>query len=220
MSRVPEPSTLLDLTQDKVVVLDEDGAYRHVNATVTDLLGFEPDELVGTNAFALVHPDDEPALREAFGAIVSGDRDPTEPLEYRYETADGDYLWLRTRVHTPAETELDAYVLCSRDVTEEVESRRRLETIAAASDDVFWMFSADWTELLFVNDAIERVFDVSEDELGRRPTAFLEAVHPDDRQYVERAMRRLSAGNSTHPDFRIGTPDGPTKWIRAPGEPG
>ena len=219
MSRVPEPSTLLDLTQDKVVVLDEDGTYRHVNASVSDLLGFEPDELVGTNAFALVHPDDKPALREAFSAIVRGDRDSTEPLEYRYETADGDYLWLRTEVHTPAETELDAYVLFSRDVTREVESQRRLETIAAASDDVFWMFSADWRELLFVNEAIEDVFGVSKGDLECRPTMFLEAIHPDDRQYVERAMRRLSAGKSTHLDFRIGTPDGPTKWVRAPGEP-
>ena len=220
MSRVPEPATLLDLTQEKVAVLDEDGTYRHLNATVADLLGFDPDELVGTDAFALVHPDDAPDLRAAFAAIVDGDRDPTEPLEYRYATADDDdWLWLRTRVHTPAETGLDSYVVVSRNVTREAEYRRRLETIAAASADVFWMFSADWTDLLFINDAIETVFGLPKSELERRPKAFLEAIHPDDRPYVERAMRRLSAGESVHLDYRIGTEDGPTKWARVPGEP-
>ena len=219
MSRVPEPSTLLDLTQDTVVVLDESGTYRYLNAAVVDLLGFEQRDLVGTDAFALVHPDDERGLRRAFDAIVDGDRDPTEPLEYRYGTADYGYLWLRTRIHTPAETELDGYLLFSREVTQEVESRRRLETIAAASDDVFWMFSADWTELLFVNDAVESVFGVTKAELERESTAFLEAIHPDDRPYVERAMRRLSAGESTHVDYRVGAVDGPTKWVRVPGEP-
>ena len=219
MSRVPDPATLLDLSQDKVAVLDEDGIVRHLNETITDCLGFESNELVGTDAFALVHPDDESTLRAAFDAIVDGSRDPTEPLEYRYATADGEWLWLRTRVHTPVETGVDGYVLLSRNVTQEVEPRQRLETIAATSADVFWMFSADWTELLFINDAVTHVFGLSKADIERRPTRFLEVIHPDDRPYVERAMRRLSAGESIHLDYRTRTVDGQTKWVRVPGEP-
>jgi PAS domain S-box-containing protein len=215
----PDPETLLDLAQDKVVVLDEDGVYRHLNAATADVIGFEPDELVGTDAFDLVHPGDEQRLRETFAAIVAGEAEPDGPLEYRYGTADGGWAWLRTRVHAPASTGIDGYVLTSRDVTREVESRRRLETIASVSPDVFWMFSADWSELLFVNDAVERVFGVSERYLKRNPKNFLEAVHPDDRPYVERAMERLSAGESTLLDYRLGSPDGTTRWVRVPGEP-
>ena len=215
----PDPETLLDLAQDKVVVLDENGVYRHLNAATADVIGFDPDELVGTDAFDLVHPDDEERLREAFAAIVAGEVVPDEPLEYRYSTADGEWVWLRTRVHTPAETDLDGYVLTSRDVTREVESRRRLETIASVSPDVFWMFSADWSELLFVNAAVEQVFGVSEEYLERNPESFLDAVHPDDRPYVERAMKRLSAGESTLIDYRLGAEDGATRWVRVPGEP-
>ena len=215
----PDPETLLDLAQDKVVVLDEDGVYRHLNAATADVIGFDPDELVGRNAFDLVHPDDEERLREAFAAIVAGGTAPDEPLEYRYGTADGGWTWLRTRVHAPASTGVDGYVLTSRDVTDEVESRRRLETIASVSPDVFWMFSADWSELLFVNDAVEGVFGVSEEYLERNPESFLDAVHPDDRPYVERAMERLSAGESTVIDYRLGTEDGATRWVRVPGDP-
>ena len=215
----PDPETLLDLAQDKVVVLDEDGVYRHLNAATADVIGFDPDELVGTDAFELVHPEDEAGLRETFAALVAGEAELDEPLEYRYRTADGGWVWLRSRVHAPASTGVDGYVLTSRDVTREVESRRRLETIASVSPDVFWMFSADWSELLFVNDAVERVFGVSEEHLKRNPEGFLEAVHPDDRPYVERAMERLSAGESTLIDYRLGTEDGTTRWVRVPGDP-
>jgi len=63
------------------------------------------------------------------------------------------------------------------------------------------------------------VFGVTKAELERRPTGFIEAIHPDDRPYVERAMQRLSAGESTHIDYRVGTAEGQTRWVRVPGEP-
>jgi len=192
--------------------------FRHLNAAVADLLGFHSDDLVGTDAFALVHPDNEERLQET-ARIVSGELTPDEPLEYRYRTADGGWVWLRTTVHPPEETEIDGYVLTSRDITSEVESRRRLETIASASSDVFWMFSAEWDELLFISDIVEEVFGVSRDTLERQPNRFLDVVHPDDRSYVERAMDRLSNGESTLIDYRLGSADGTTKWVRVPGEP-
>ncbi|EMA61366.1 PAS domain S-box protein [Halorubrum lipolyticum] len=219
MAESPDPEVLLDLAGDKIAVLDDDGIFRHLNAAVTDLLGFRSDELVGTDAFALLHPEDEARLRETFARIASGEPVPDESLEYRYRTADGGWVWLRTTLHPPAKTGIDGYVLTSRDITAEVESRRRLETIASVSADVFWMFSSEWDELLFVNDAVEAVFGVSADALERRPEVFLDAIHPDDRSYVERAMNRLSNGESTLIDYRLGSADGVTKWVRVPGEP-
>jgi len=215
----PDPESLLNLTRDKVVVLDGDGNYRSLNAATTEVIGFEPDELVGTDAFSLVHPDDEARLRERFALVVAGERESDDPIEYRYATADGGWVWLRTRVHTPAETGVDGYVLTSRDVTREVESRRRLETIASVSPDVLWMFSSDWSELLFVNDAVEQVYDVPKERVRRDPEVFLDAIHSDDRPYVERAMKRLSAGEPIAIDYRIGQADETTRWVRVPGQP-
>ncbi|WP_435095419.1 PAS domain-containing sensor histidine kinase [Halorubrum sp. N11] len=219
MVELPDPEVLLDLTGDKITVVDEDGIFRHLNAAVTDMLGFQSEELVGRDAFALVHPEDTERIQESFLEIISGETTLEEPLEYRSQTADSGWVWLRTTVHPPEETGVDGYVLISRDVTTEVESRHRLETIASASSDVFWMFSAGWDELLFINDTVESIFDVPPSELERRPTLFLEAVHPDDLPYVERAMERLSNGESVLIDYRLGSADGVTKWVRVPGEP-
>jgi PAS domain S-box-containing protein len=219
MSRSPESETLVDLAQDKIAVIDASGRFRYLNAATRELLGFDPDELVGTDAFELIHPDDIERVRAAFEAIVADGETPDSPLEYRYATAAGDWVWFRTRVFPPAETGLDGYALSSRDITLEVESRRRLETIASTSPDVLWMFTADWTELLFVNDALESVFGIEPAELERRPQTFLDAVHPNDRPAVERAIERLSDGEPTNLDYRIGPADGRTTWVRVPARP-
>ncbi|MFW6000463.1 MAG: PAS domain-containing sensor histidine kinase, partial [Halorubrum sp.] len=219
MSRSPEPETLVDLALDTIAVIDESGRFRYFNAAPRDRLGFDPDELVGTDAFELVHPDDVDRVRSAFEEVVADGTPPDAPLEYRYRTADGDYVWFRTRVAPPAETGLDGYALSSRDITVEVESRRRLETIASTSPDVLWMVSADWSELLFVNGAVESVIGIGPEVLERRPRAFLSAVHADDREAVERAIERLSDGDPTNLDYRIGSSDGPTSWVRVLARP-
>ncbi len=219
MASPPNAETLLDLTQEKLVVLDEQGRFTYLNAGVHDVLGFEPDELVGEEAFDLVHPDDETRLRTVFAEFAAGERDATETLEYRYGTADGDWLWMRSELHPPAETGLDGYVLSSRDVTEEVESIRRLETIVSTSPDVLWMFDADWSELLFVNDAARDVFGIDPETLREEPQAFLDRVHPEDRPNVERAMERLSVGESTTIDYRVEPRQAESRWVRVPGRP-
>ncbi|TKX63017.1 PAS domain S-box protein [Halorubrum sp. ASP1] len=219
MSRQPEPETLIDLAQDKIAVIDETGRFRYLNAATHKLLGFEPNELIGTDAFELVHPEDVDRVRAAFETAVQNGIQSDATLEYRYRTADGDWLWLRTRVYPPEETGIDGWALSSRNVTAAVESRRRLETIASTSPDVLWMFTPDWSELLFVNEAISSVYGIDRETLREQPQAFVEVVHPDDRSAVLDQMKRLSAGKSINLDYRIGTSNTWTRWVRVPGQP-
>lgn len=211
--------TLLNRAQEKIVVLGADGTYRYLNDAVVDVLGFEPAELVGRNAFDLIHPDDERRVRDLFDAAVAGEFDSPVRFEYRYGTADGGWVTLRSELYGPSDTGIDGYVVSSRDVTEAAASRRRLEEIAAKSPDVLWMFTADWEELLFVNDAVGEVFGVRPETLAERPTAFIEHVHPADRPYVRRAMRRLSEGESTLLDYRVDPTTEFSRWVRVPAEP-
>ncbi|MFW6317859.1 MAG: PAS domain-containing protein, partial [Halorubrum sp.] len=54
MSRSPEPETLVDLAQDKIAVIDETGRFRYLNAATRELLGYDPDELIGDSVERLV----------------------------------------------------------------------------------------------------------------------------------------------------------------------
>ncbi|MGD8574709.1 MAG: PAS domain-containing protein, partial [Gammaproteobacteria bacterium] len=63
---------VMDLLLDTVCVVDEQGRYVHVSASVRDLLGYEPEELIGRNMIDLVHPDDRERTLAAAGDIMAG----------------------------------------------------------------------------------------------------------------------------------------------------
>jgi PAS domain S-box-containing protein len=99
------------------------------------------------------------------------------------------------------------------------ETERQLRTIACNTENVLWQFSADWEELLFVNDSYEEIWGRSATELRERPRSFLEGVHPDDRERVEAAMAVLSDGESVDIGFRVDGGDAGHRWVRAEGHP-
>ncbi|MFW5964566.1 MAG: PAS domain S-box protein, partial [Natronomonas sp.] len=91
-------NALLDHAQDKIVIVDEDGVYRYVNAAVERLLGYSPEALVGTDTFGYMHPDDRERVQETFERLVEGKTDNVETIEYRHRTEDGSWVWLESRV--------------------------------------------------------------------------------------------------------------------------
>ncbi|ELZ53627.1 PAS/PAC sensor signal transduction histidine kinase [Halorubrum distributum JCM 10118] len=226
MSRSDPHGVLLDQAQDKVALLDETGTYTYVNATAERILGFDRDELIGTNAFEYIHPDEREAVRRTFeGAIrTAGFTEVT--ADYRHRTRDGSWVWLESRMSNLIDGELDGYVISSRDVTDRVRAERQreeaashLREIASVSSDVLWMFDADWSELLFVNPAYEEIYGASTDELRGDPNKFLEATHPDDRPAVEEAMELLAAGSSVDIEYRVNADEDYGRWVWVQGEP-
>src|SRR6266481_519351 len=51
---------------DVLTILNREGVFQYNSPALKRLLGYEPEQLAGRNAFALVHPDDLPSARRAF----------------------------------------------------------------------------------------------------------------------------------------------------------
>ena len=94
MDRPSFLDNVLDLLVDTVFVVDAAGRYLYVSASCERLLGYTPDELIGTNMIELVHPDDRQRTLEAAADIM---RDhPRTHFENRYVRKDGhvvDIMW-------------------------------------------------------------------------------------------------------------------------------
>ncbi|TKX50858.1 PAS domain S-box protein [Halorubrum sp. ASP121] len=217
---------LLDQAQDKVALLSVDGEYTYVNAAAEEILGFEPDELVGTNAFEYIHPDEREAVRRTFEGAIRTDEFTEVTAEYRHRAEDGSWVWLESRMSNLTDGELDGFVVSSRDITDRVAAEREreeatahLREIAAVSSDVLWMFDAEWSELLFANPAYEEMYGASLDELRGDPATFLDAVHPEDRPAVRESMERLSAGESVDMEYRVNAAENYKRWVWVQGEP-
>ena len=70
---------------DTIVVLDADGTITYESPVIERVLGFKPEERVGTNAFEYVHPDNLEPARRAVAELV-GRRGPPGPQSTGFAT--------------------------------------------------------------------------------------------------------------------------------------
>ncbi len=95
------------------------------------------------------------------------------------------------------------------------ESSERFRQIAAILRDVLALSTGDLSEVLFVNRAYEAIWGRTTDSLYADPRSWLEGVHPDDRQQVQEAVRRLVRGEPLdYLECRVVRPDASISWVR------
>jgi PAS domain S-box-containing protein len=98
-------------------------------------------------------------------------------------------------------------------------SEAKIRELAEATDDVLWLISADWEDLLFVNSAYSRIWGQSETRLRADPTSFLDAVHPEDRSHAEKAVERLTRGESVEIELRVNSDENYERRVLIQAEP-
>lgn len=100
---------------------------RYASPACRQLLGLEPEGLVGRSTFDLIHPEDQSRLQEMRFNLLSGA--VTSPVTYRFRRKDGTYIWLEVRataIVDPDTGEVQELVATSRDVTERIASVQQL----------------------------------------------------------------------------------------------
>lgn len=117
---------LIEHSSDIVTVLQPDGTIEYVSPSSERILGFEPAELLGEDAFEFAHPADRERVTSVFEEAVT-DHDATPTVEYRYRDADDEWRHLESRgtnrLDDPA---VEGFVVNTRDVTQR---RKRLEIL-------------------------------------------------------------------------------------------
>jgi len=71
-------------------------------------------------------------------------------------------------------------------------------------------------DVIYVNDAYERLWGRTKESLIKNPASYIEAVHPDDREMVIGLYKKFLEGNIEYEkDFRIKRADGEVRWMFA-----
>lgn len=111
-------------------VRGEDAVFTYVSPSVKALLGYEPEEMVGTDAYDYFHPEDVAQVRGKHQGMT-----PEQPEfinTHRYRRKDGEYIVLDAigRLVTPEDPDEPAYIVgISRDVTLRVQAEHEREEL-------------------------------------------------------------------------------------------
>jgi diguanylate cyclase (GGDEF)-like protein/PAS domain S-box-containing protein len=162
-----------------------------------DMMGYAPDEVQNGIDWllGLVHPEDQPRLREAISDHTHG-RTQYFETEFRGRTRSGDWKWIATRGQATQRDEDDSVLRLSgthRDIDEQRRMRDRLDRanqrvkllLEATDEGIVGIDSQG--QCVFINPAATRLLGRRADELLGRD--FHEAVrHTDENgQRIERA---------------------------------
>ena len=126
---------LIEHGSDIILTIDASGVLTFVSASVQRVLGYTPDELVGTSPFPLMHPEDVSQVEEVLHARL---REPGvgEPTTFRLRAKDGSWRHLEGIGTNPGpEAHIAGLAVVVRDVTARVqaeEALRRREAILEA----------------------------------------------------------------------------------------
>jgi PAS domain S-box-containing protein len=109
--------------------------------------------------------------------------------------------------------------ISDRRQTEEqlLKTMQQLRQLAENITDAFWIRDPDPAtagRMVYVSPAYEKIWGRSCKELYQSPHAWLEAIHPEDREAVADAMVTKQVTGEYNQEYRILRPDGTLRWIR------
>ena len=179
---------------DVVYQTDLGGVIQWVSPSVLNVLGWDPELLVGVRATTLLHPDDVMAVDELRSRLAAGE--VLEPMIMRYRSSTGPMreMSVMARQIRSSAGEWIGNSVSLRDVTEEQEARRELARseeqfrLAMANAPYGMVLTDAYGAILQVNNAMLDLLGSAQGEvLGRLVTDFLavEVRDPYDQQMRE-----------------------------------
>lgn len=117
---------LVHHASEVVTVLLADGTRWYVSPSVTRVLGYQPDDLIGGSFFGLVHPDDvSHVLNFHLTSLTTPGN--SRPIEFRVLDHDGSWRTLESVFNNLlADPDVSGVVVTSRDITERKRFEERL----------------------------------------------------------------------------------------------
>ena len=195
---------LVETTSDWLWEVDENGVYTYASPRVRQLLGYEPEEVLGRTPFDLMPPDEARKVAEGFTAIAA-QRRPFASLENINRHRDGHLVVLETS-GVPlfdAAGRFHGYRGIDRDITQRKQVEQALRAseaklsgiISIAADAIVSVNEAQ--RIVIFNHGAEKIFGWSQDEVLGKP---LELLIPERFRHFHH--RHVSSFNSG-PDLGV-----------------
>lgn len=209
-----------------MALVGPDFRFIMANSRYCQMLGFEENELQRMTFKDMSFPEelsvDLPNIQKLIRSEIS-----VYKTEKRYKRKDGQTIWGALTVSSNFDD--NGQFLYNVAILEDISGRKyaeneikrlneRISTAARASQLGIW----DWdikNNILEWDDEMYRLYGIKKEDFPKAYEAWLQGVHPDDRENTDRISQQAVRGEKAYDtEFRVVWPDGSVHWIKASGQ--
>ncbi len=223
--QIKDQAELVDRVNDAIISTDSDFKIKSWNKAAEKIYGFKSKEAVGKRMQNLVDVEYiEEDRKEILDEFLKKGYWKGESLQKR---KDGKLISIYSSVNCIKDNDGNflGAVAVNRDITERQKilgdlekSEERYKLAQRAGEIGSWDWNVVTGELAW-SDQIEPMFGFKKGKFGKSYEAFLDCIHPDDRQYVLDSVNAcLKKDKEYDIEHRIVWPDSSIHWVRETGD--
>ena len=160
---------LLENASEVITIYDTEGIVKYVSPSVQTILGYEPEEMLGTNRFER----GESVLKDAFNELIENP-ETEKTFEYRYEKKNHGLVWLETTGRNLINNlAINGIIFNTRDITvrKVAEEAQRMsgemQALSENSPDMIIRLNSEG-KFFYANPIVERITGISRAKLKQK----------------------------------------------------
>lgn len=200
-----------------IICVGPDGLILQANHHQLDLLGYVRAELVGRPIGEVL---EDPKLVDDIVKALDGEALPKDRVA-TVRCWNGKVKSVRVFCEPFNQGVSRELCCCMHDLSDSNRIRFDQQStdqffgqIAEHIREVFWMSTPDNQTMLYVSPGYEEIWGRSRESLYERPSSFLDAIYPEDRDRVVGALPLQVKEGGYCEEYRVVRPDQSIRWIR------
>lgn len=209
---------------DLILLTDKSSLLTYVSPSVTGMVGYSPEEVIGRSAFDFVHPESLKSVQEGFMKNVEGVI--TGPLEVSVRKKDGGYAILEiSGASIRKDGVFDGMQVIGRDISSKKADQERIAELLKIQEEqvriintspavsLLWRAEENWpVEMVSKNI---NLFGYTPDDFLSGRISYGSIVHPDDIRRVGEEVENYSTHgiDEFSQQYRILGKHGEIYWI-------
>lgn len=238
-----ETEGVLNLFLEPILIIDSLGIIRFANEAFLDMIGHEREDIIDENILHFLQDDSIfeqcMSILKKSGKCINNETNflhknrtivPTIKTVKMIDIDGENCLFVNLR--NISKIDIMNKKLSSRQaiaesktaqLKSEVDSKEkelkysqmRLNEVLSSINEIIWYIDDTSFQVLYVNDAVENIFEIKKNDFMANPILWQSMVHPEDSKKLEALFVNLQKGETESIEFRIVRADGSLRWLNS-----